>query len=174
MHKWKKWVCTFQDLLKTSIESLLKTGGVKFSTRAFTSANILLEWIISPIYLNWHHGVIVMCVGVCCSVQCGRTGCSLWATLTQRTQRSRRSPKWSTTYSVYCFTMPSSMSGEAGACGWTHSPSPTPRLELSAFLDIFSFVISHLMVLMHSLCQWWMKELLFLPSPLFGLAFWSC
>lgn len=141
MQKWRKWVCTFQYLLKTSIESLLKMGGVKFSTRAFTWANILLEWIISPFSLNWHHGVTVICVGVCCSVQCGRTGCSLLATLTQRTQRSRRSPKWSTTYSVYCFTMPSSMNGEAGACGWTLSPSPTPRLEQADLQLLVLFLI---------------------------------
>lgn len=35
-----------------------------------------------------------------------------------------------------------------------HSKVRASRYEaLSAFLDIFSFVISHLMVLMHSLCQ---------------------
>lgn len=44
---------------------------------------------------------------------------------------------------------------------------------LSPFLDIFSCVISHLMVLMHFLCQRRMKLLLFLPSTLSGFVFWS-
>ncbi len=66
---------------------------------------------------------LIFCVtGVCCSVPFGRIGCSLSATLTLRTQRSRRSLRWFTTSSGFFSTMPSSTSGAAGVCGWTHSP----------------------------------------------------
>lgn len=71
---------------------------------------------------------VIMAVGVCCSVQCGRTGCSPWVTLTPRTRRSRRSLRWYTTFSASCCTTLSSTNGVAGVCGWTLSALPTRRL----------------------------------------------
>lgn len=65
--------------------------------------------------------------GACCSAQCGRSGCSLCASSTRATTRSRKSQRWCTPFSVSCFIMPSSTSGAAGASGWTPCPSPTPR-----------------------------------------------
>lgn len=71
--------------------------------------------------------------GACCSVLCGRSGCSLCASSTHETMRSRKSQRWCTPSSVSCSTMPSNMSGAAGVSGWTPCPSPIPRSEHSLY-----------------------------------------
>ena len=105
-------------------------------TKHYSKQRLQASGILIPSTVPPSHSCVLIIVdllfsGACCSAQCGRSGCSLCASSIRGAQRSRKSRRWCTPSSASCSTMPSNMSGVAGASGWIPCPSRTPRSEHS-------------------------------------------